>query len=529
MISRPNITLGVKAKRAWLLSPSIRPFWVMGLSGLVMGISPAPVDAWWLAWLALVPLWGVVLQPQAGVRRAIVLGLIWGISYHGWAISWITGLHPLTWMGLSWWTSVAIALGAWGFITLFGAAIAAIWTGVMVRFTAKQPTWQQLLLGTTLWCSLEWLWSRSPLWWTSLSYTQSPSNLVILHLGQLSGPLTVVAALVGVNGLFAAALWQPCRRWRYVSVAIGLILGLHLLGLSLYLQPLVQPADTALRIGLIQGNVPTRIKLFENGIKKALAGYGQGYQKLVDEGVDAVLLPEGAFPYLWPQASPRNRSLRQAVRDRQVMAWIGTFMPQGERITQSLITLMPDGSINSRYNKVKLVPLGEYIPLEQTLGQLIGRLTPIRATMVPGAEGQTFETPLGRATVGICFDSVFAHLFRIQTAQGGQFILTASNNDPYSARMMAQHHAHDVMRAIETDRWAVRATNTGYSGVVDPHGRTQWRSGFRTYEVHAATIYRRQTQTLYVQWGNWLLVVLLSLSGASWVISSTTLISVKPR
>ena len=120
--------------------------------------------------------------------------------------------------------------------------------------------------------------------------------------------------------------------------------------------------------------------------------------------------------------------------------------------------------------------------------------------------------------MGICFDSVFAHLFRHQTAQGGQFILTASNNDPYSARMMAQHHAHDVMRAIETDRWAVRATNTGYSGVVNPHGQTVWRSGVQTYETHVAAIYRRQTRTLYVQWGNWLLIVLWVMSGGSWIM-----------
>jgi len=91
-------------------------------------------------------------------------------------------------------------------------------------------------------------------------------------------------------------------------------------------------------------------------------------------------------------------------------------------------------------------------------------------------------------------------------------MLTASNNDPYNTRMMAQHHAHDVMRAIETDRWAVRSTNTGYSGVINPHGQTLWRSQPQVFTTHAATIYRRQTQTLYVQWGNWVLPSLVVLS-----------------
>jgi apolipoprotein N-acyltransferase len=82
--------------------------------------------------------------------------------------------------------------------------------------------------------------------------------------------------------------------------------------------------------------------------------------------------------------------------------------------------------------------------------------------------------------------------------------------------MPAQHHAQDVMRAIEGDRWAVRATNTGYSGIVDPHGRTKWISRLKTYELHTATIYRRQTQTLYVRWGDWLTPLLFILSALAW-------------
>ena len=78
--------------------------------------------------------------------------------------------------------------------------------------------------------------------------------------------------------------------------------------------------------------------------------------------------------------------------------------------------------------------------------------------------------------------------------------------------MPAQHHAQDVARAIETDRWAVRATNTGYSGIVDPNGRTIWLSGINTYETHAENVYLRQTETLYVKWGDWLTPLLGLLS-----------------
>jgi apolipoprotein N-acyltransferase len=82
---------------------------------------------------------------------------------------------------------------------------------------------------------------------------------------------------------------------------------------------------------------------------------------------------------------------------------------------------------------------------------------------------------------------------------------------------MAQHHALDVLRAVESDRWLVRVTNTGLSAVIDPHGRTLWRSAVNERVTHAAKIERRSTQTLYVRFGNWLLPVMGVWSVGLWV------------
>lgn len=483
------------------------------LAGLLMGVAPAPGSTWPLAWVALTPLWFWTQRQPA--HQAGLLGLVWGIGYHGLALSWIRGLHPLTWMGVPWVASVGITLFAWSFIALWGAVLSSVWAGVMA-VGQRRPIAFRILLGITLWCSLEWLWMQGPLAWTSLSYTQSPNNLVILHLGQLSGPLVVTAALVAVNGLIAEA-WLQAQR-RPLGLALALVLGLHLLGWGLYSRPLADSPAAMLKIGIIQGNIPTRIKLYEEGLRRSLNHYTQGYQQLVARGVDAVLTPEGALPFLWAGPQRINNPFSRAVQEQGVIAWLGTFYPQEGRITQSLLTLTGEGEVFSRYNKIKLVPLGEYIPLEKTLGRLVSRLSPVEFRMLPGDFQQTMLTPLGQAIAGICFDSAFPQLFRSQTAAGGEFTLMASNNDPYSSIMMAQHHAQDVMRAIESDRWAVQATNTGYSSVIDPHGRTRWLSGVNTYELHAATIYRRQTRTPYVRWGNWLTPLLMVVTGLLWVV-----------
>ena len=547
-----------------------------------MGLTPSPVEAWPLAWIALVPLWFLVKSGQS-VRQCAIYGLVWGIGYHGLALSWITGIHPMDWMGVPWLASIAIALFCWTFITLWGAILVAVWAACLFWLLGSsplpklkgqgsrddlQPAKEQpptlkrrvnyrlsqkpktlalvsILIATALWCGLEALWSAGPLWWTSLSYTQSPHNLPILHLGQLSGPSTVTAAIVAVNGLIAEAWisylhtrgtkglklsklkaesWQDnlqpsnLQPATLVGMAVLALVVLHLIGFGLYSRPLIQPPEAALKVGIIQGNIPNRIKLYPAGWRRAIEGYTTGYETLAQEGVDAVLTPETALPFLWDELVRNQSSFYSAILDQGVLAWVGALGQEGTSVTNSLFTVTGKGETFSRYDKVKLVPLGEYIPFEQALGHLVDRLSPLDAHLIAGRATQLFETPFGRAIVGICYESAFAKHFRRQAAAGGQFILTASNNAHYSETMPAQHHAQDVMRAIETDRWAVRATNTGYSGIVDPHGRTLWLSGINTYEIHAATIYRRQTQTLYVRWGDWLMPVLLGCAGLSWFV-----------
>jgi apolipoprotein N-acyltransferase len=557
------------------LNPKSKIFIAL-LSGVLMGLTVAPFGEWFLAWIALAPLWVLVVNSarQDNSSPLFLPSVAWGIGYHGIALSWITGIHPMTWMGVPWLASLAIALFCWTFITLWGAALVATWATcfslildfrlpildwlkVIFKQESKTPTnrsqipnsqspianpqlpipngFIRVLIGTAIWCGLEGLWSAGPLWWTSVSYTQSPQNLIILHLGQLSGPSAVTAAIVAVNGLLAEA-WINFRstepteerkqfllsttsvplRFGYLISAAALFILLHLVGLGLYSRPLVQKPEAGLKVGIVQGNVPNEIKLFREGFRRAIEGYTKGYITLVDRGVDAVLTPEGALPFF--QNDIMTSSLVAAVREKNKVAWIGGFYRDGRSYTNSLYTVTGSGVIFSRYGKVKMVPIGEYVPFEEILGGLIDRLSPLKEHQVAGKPDQIFDTPFGRAIVGICYESAFSQHFRRQAARGGEFILGPSNDAHYSAAMPAQHHAQDIMRAIETDRWVVRATNTGYSAFVDPHGRTLWISGHNTYEVHAETIYRLHSKTLYVLWGDWLTPLLLALGGLGWFL-----------
>lgn len=488
--------------------------------GLLMGLSPAPNSVFCLAWLALIPLWSNIIFSKNSLKQNILLGLVWGIGFHGVALFWITGIHPMTWMGVPWLASLLIALFCWIFITLWGAVLVVVWSCGMTWFkrlcntsTIKDSLFR-VILGVALWCGLEWLWSNTPLWWSSLSYTQSPNNLWILQLSKLSGFSVVTASIVAVNGLLAESIYYLSRNrsqsYSLLSLALSLLVLLHSLGFYLFQQPLSETPDKAIKVGIIQGNIPNEIKLYPEGFRKAIEGYTTGYQTLASQGVDVVLTPETALPYFWNDIV-QNSSFYQSILQEKVPVWLGAFGVQGKDYTNSLFTVTGDGEIISRFDKVKLVPLGEYIPFESILGQIINRLSPLDAHLVPGKPNQIFNTPFGRAIVGICYESAFAEHFRKQTQNGGEFIITAANNAHYSKSMPAQHHAQDIIRAIENDRFLARATNTGYSAFIDPHGRTLWISEINQYQIHSATIYRRNTQTLYVRFGDWLTKVLLVL------------------
>ncbi len=520
------------------------------IGGLLMSLTPAPLNWWGLAWVGLIPLWWVVFPaptgpsviapetpPRSSTWQATALPLIlWSIAYHGLSLRWITGLHPLTWMGIPWLGSVAIVAFAWSFITLWGVGSVLLW-GLGLQWLNQRTalgTIERILAGTALWCAIEAGRALTPLDWTALAYTQSPGNLWILHLGQLSGNLTVSAAIVAVNGLLAETLRPMWFKWplrlgglaRSVNgprlwAALGLFLVSHGIGAILYSQPLNDATAEALNVGIIQGNVPTRIKLSSDGIQQAIRNYTIGYRDLAQQGVDAILTPEGALPFDWVTQPPPL--LRRAIAEAQVPLWLGSFgqaldTDGQRRSTQRLFALNGDGDIISHYDKVKLVPLGESIPFESVLGNVIGRLSPLRSYLWPGAGDQTFETGFGRAAIGICYESAFPNLFQAQIQQGANLIITASNLDPYSEVLMAQHQAHDLMRAIEFDRWTIRATNTGYSGIINPHGQILWQAPAHQFVRHSAQIYRRRTQTLYSRTGNWLTPLLVVACGVVWRI-----------
>ncbi len=494
-----------------------------------MGLTFAPVEAWYLAWVALAPLWYLGCRQQHSTP--IIYALCWGIGCYGLGLSWIFGIHPMTWMGVPFLASLGIATFCLTFITLWGASLVVLWW-LCLKFIDSKPYLNpiiRVILATACWCGLEELYSLTDLWWTSLAMTQSPHNLDILHLGQLSGPSTVTGAIVFVNGAIAEGclaierdrhlkVFQKVRSGLpYFSGAIVSLIIFQLIGSNLASHKLTESVDSSLKIGIIQGNIGNEVRHYQSGYDLAMTNYTQGYLSLAEQGVAAVITPETALPYRESQI--KRTPFYQAILDKKVTAFIGGFGEVDNKITNSILTIDGDGKEIIRYDKWKLVPLGEYIPFEQYLGKFIDTISPLDSHLQAGKFAPLIDTPIGRIIFGICYDSAYSEHFRRQ-AQLGELIITASNDAHYGNAMPAQHQALDVMRAIETDRWTARASNTGYSAVIDPHGRTQWISKLNEFVAHAHQVYRRSTQTLYVRYGNWLTPLLFAIGSVLFIRSA---------
>ncbi|AGY60574.1 apolipoprotein N-acyltransferase [Gloeobacter kilaueensis] len=468
--------------------------------GLCLGLA-APDFGWWpLTWVAVVPF--LIYLERSERPPAFWLGTLLGMIYYLMLLYWLLGFHPLTWLGIAWWPSLAIAVGAWLFVSVSQAWLVGLWASLLVR--SRLGGWQRIVFGTGLWVALHWLWGQgdTAFPWGNLAQSQVP-DVWVLQIVSLGGSQLLVGGLVAFNLLLAAAFTRPKR---FGPAALALLVTTHLYGLVQLARPPV-PAGS-LRIGVIQGNIAQARKWTAQGRRQAIDTYVRGYEKLAAQGAQLVLTPESAFAFVWPRLTSASLPLVAEIRARRVPVLLSAFdrRPDGQ-LSTAIFALGSEAQVLSFYNKIHLVPLGEQIPFKGLIGPLVRKLSPIQAEVYPGTLDQRLLTPYGPIAGGICFDSAFSEGFRAQVANGARLLVQATNDAWYGPAMAPEHHAFDALRATETGRYLVRASNNGTSALIDSHGRTVRITGWNTYADFIEAVPLLVGYTPYVRWGEWFVPV----------------------
>jgi apolipoprotein N-acyltransferase len=269
----------------------------------------------------------------------------------------------------------------------------------------------------------------------------------------------------------------------------------------------VESTDTV-RVAVIQGNIDQGIKWDEAFKQHILDIYLRLSAGTLDEQPDLIIWPETAAPFVFKYAPLYQDQLIQAVQQWQVPLLFGgvdvVFVPPPKKYysLNSAFLLSHQGDLVAQYDKIHLVPFGEYVPFKKVLS-FVDRLVTAIGEILPGQEYTVMpfrDTPFSCV---ICFEIIFPNLVRKFVDNGARFVVTITN-DAWYGRSSApyQHFAMATFRAVENRVAIARAANTGISGFIDPMGRILARSDIFVEDALVYDIPVRATTTFYSQYGD---------------------------
>jgi apolipoprotein N-acyltransferase len=471
-------------------------------------LSMAPYYLWPLALLAPWALaWGLHRQ---SFRSALVRGFTFNLGLFVGGVSWI--YVSISQFGN---TSAELALAL---MVLFIAGISLLF---LLPY-AIYGRWFNRSLTSALWAFPavfvlgEWLrsWLLTGFPWLYLGYGLMPSPLV---------GWAPVFGVFGVSffGLVSGALllgfWQSCAAWPKRSGYLWVLAALWAGGWQLSHTPWTTPKDSPISIGLVQPNIPQEEKWDPVYYAQNIAVLRQLSQPLW--GKDWVVWPEAAIPLLYHNALPLLEQLDRSARQAGSVLISGIIYDdiEKDRYYNSILARGDGGQ--GLYFKQRLVPFGEYVPLEVYLRGLIAFFDLPTSIIHVGPEQQTgLHARDLQISPAICYEIVYPALVA-EHARGSQIILTISN-DAWFADSIGplQHFQMAQMRAIETRRYVVRGTNTGMTGIIDPFGRTLVEAERFKRQSISGEAYGVDGLTPYMLWRNWP-VLLVSLGCLLWSLS----------
>jgi apolipoprotein N-acyltransferase len=316
------------------------------------------------------------------------------------------------------------------------------------------------------------------------------SQVTVLPVAQLASVLGVygLSALVAyINATLAFALVTSGTR-RAIAVAAALVMLVAVGGWGVWrvADGSLTRAGTPIRVALIQGNIAQDDKWNPTHARRIFTTYIAMTRDAVRRGAEYVIWPESSTPFTFedPRDDPEgDAALRELAREVRVPILFGSDQViRREPVTSSQLynaafQLDTAGATTAVYRKIKLVPFGEFFPLQRW----IAFAAPLVQRFVPFSAGDgPVMLPIGshRASTAICYEVVFPALARDAVAQGSELLTTVTNDGWYGTSSAPyQHWELASMRAIEQGRYIARAANTGISGIVDPYGRVVTRSG----------------------------------------------------
>jgi apolipoprotein N-acyltransferase len=469
------------------------------LSGAALSLSLPPAGLWPIAFVAPIPLLWLVRVSAPG--RAALAGFVFGVCYFGAVLYWILLFGELAWGSL--------VLGSCAYTAAFGALAPAVWR-------PEHPVRSTVGLAA-LWTVLEWVRGAFPLGgfaWGQLGSTQVDSPM--LPLASVTGVWGLSFAVLLVAGLLLLAIerWGSGVRRSVVPMAACLVLIL-----APAVVPVPAPNGPALDVAAIQVDVESVEGLGGVAEDIAVARLNlEQHLRLRDDPPDLVVWGEGALDPGATADADTFAAVTDAIASVGAPTLAGAVVddPDGRQRTS---TLAFDGSGRpvDRYDKVHLVPFGEYVPWRAFLERWIDAVDQVPIDRAAGERVRNLRLD-GLPAIGapICYENSFPSIDRAMVRQGAGLLVVTINNASYERTAASDQHLQmSRLRAIENGRWVVHAAVSGISAVIDQEGRVVDTRGLFEPAVMRQQVVSSSRTTLYTRFGDWVpwgsLVVVLGL------------------
>lgn len=452
------------------------------LSGVLL-VSAFPVyDLWWLAWIGLVPLLIAIAgrSPKQGFLLSFVCSVIYfpGIFYWMLEVPGYTLFHHII---------LGVYLGSYfGFFGLIFCLIFKRFDIASAMFSAP-----------FIWVSLEYI--RSNLLFMALPLAllghSQYENLPVIQIASLTGAYGISFILVLVNAALACAILICCRKmgtFKFLnsiplskrgSISI-IVVAASLTGLTLVYghMTLSKPInDGEIRISIIQGNIGAAEKWDKKYVNLIMQTYTDLSNKASKDSPELIVWPEAATPGFVLKKIELLSQMISLIRQTKTHYLIGSSeYPKFQKtpfehikMGNTALFFSPKGKVIGQYLKIRLVPFREYIPYDGIIpwpNFIVSKGA--KNSTISGKEVTLFELDKIKFGSVICWESLYPELFRKFVKKGANLIINLANEGWFGETACPyQFLSANIFRAVENRISIVRATNTGISCFIDPHGR----------------------------------------------------------
>ncbi len=501
------------------------------ISGLCLALSMPPFSLWPLAFIALVPFYFAI---DGATKKESF--------YYGWGFGFVFFVSTLYWVIHSMYYYGGIPLLVGFPLMLALAAAMGLYFALYAYFYCfgvSLKEGQRLIYGASLWVAFEYL--RTVLFtgfpWVLLGYSQKPF-LYFTQIADITGVYGISFAVIVVNIALYYFIHYERGELNFSVVKKSSIAFALAIFFFVFIYGVIRVSIVDSEVGkwskvnvsVAQGNIPQEVKWDPAFQEDTVNIYNRLTTQAGLDGSELVIWPEVATPFFLESTRDRilSRKVRMGAIDNNISIITGSLHTRYNESTgetnylNSAFVINNSGFTRGRYDKVHLVPLGEYVPLR--LNEVFPFIKKLTVGVGDFGEGEDlnplpFVTSMGITEgvgVSICYEIIFPDLAR-RAILNGATILSTITNDAWFGYLSApyQHFEMASFRAIENRVYLLRSANTGISGIIDPVGRVLAKTELFTEEVLTEPVgLKRGSKTFYTLYGDLFsyLCIILSVS-----------------